>query len=52
MTPLSFYEVLEEDGRVNRLEDSVILWKEICSNKLLQDSQIILFFNKVGTSLP
>jgi len=47
LTPLSFYEVLEEDGRVNRLEDSVILWKEICSNKLLQDSQIILFFNKM-----
>lgn len=49
LTPLSFYEVLEEDLRVNRLEDSVVLWKEICGNPLLQNSQIILFFNKVST---
>ncbi|KAJ7078988.1 G-protein alpha subunit [Mycena crocata] len=47
LTPLSFYEVLEEDTRVNRLEDSVILWKEICANPLLQHCQIILFFNKM-----
>ncbi|KAF7358532.1 hypothetical protein MVEN_00904100 [Mycena venus] len=44
---LSFYEVLEEDNRVNRLEDSVVLWKEICANELLQNCQLILFFNKV-----
>ncbi|KAJ7753594.1 G-protein alpha subunit [Mycena maculata] len=47
LTPLSFYEVLEEDTRVNRLEDSVVLWKEICANPLLQNCQIILFFNKM-----
>jgi guanine nucleotide-binding protein subunit alpha len=47
LTPLSFYEVLEEDTRVNRLEDSVVLWKEICANELLQNCQLILFFNKV-----
>ncbi|KAJ7069114.1 G-protein alpha subunit [Mycena amicta] len=47
LTPLSFYEVLEEDLRVNRLEDSVVLWKEICSNKLLENCSIILFFNKM-----
>ncbi|KAJ7690395.1 G-protein alpha subunit [Mycena rosella] len=47
LTPLSFYEVLEEDSRVNRLEDSVVLWKEICANPLLQHCQIILFFNKM-----
>lgn len=47
LTPLSFYEVLDEDTRVNRLEDSVVLWKEICSNTLLENGQIILFFNKV-----
>ncbi|KAF7310301.1 hypothetical protein MIND_00404100 [Mycena indigotica] len=47
LTPLSFYEVLEEDTRVNRLEDSVVLWKEICSNKLLEACSIILFFNKM-----
>ncbi|KAJ7330353.1 G-protein alpha subunit [Mycena albidolilacea] len=47
LTPLSFYEVLEEDTRVNRLEDSVVLWKEICANELLQNCQLILFFNKM-----
>ncbi|KAJ7457468.1 G-protein alpha subunit [Mycena latifolia] len=47
LTPLSFYEVLEEDTRVNRLEDSVVLWKEICANPLLQYCQLILFFNKM-----
>ncbi|KAJ7758013.1 G-protein alpha subunit [Mycena metata] len=47
LTPLSFYEVLEEDNRVNRLEDSVVLWKEICANVLLENCQIILFFNKM-----
>ncbi|KAJ7040578.1 G-protein alpha subunit [Mycena alexandri] len=47
LTPLSFYEVLEEDNRVNRLEDSVVLWKEICANALLENCQIILFFNKM-----
>ncbi|KAJ7127886.1 guanine nucleotide binding protein, alpha subunit [Mycena epipterygia] len=47
LTPLSFYEVLEEDTRVNRLEDSVVLWKEICANVLLQYCQLILFFNKM-----
>ncbi|KAK7002474.1 guanine nucleotide binding protein, alpha subunit [Favolaschia claudopus] len=47
LTPLSFYEVLEEDTRVNRLEDSVILWKDICANTLLQNCQLILFFNKM-----
>ncbi|KAJ7101459.1 guanine nucleotide binding protein, alpha subunit [Mycena belliarum] len=47
LTPLSFYEVLEEDTRVNRLEDSVVLWKEVCANALLAHVQIILFFNKM-----
>jgi len=32
---------------VNRLEDSVVLWKEICANQLLQNCQLILFFNKM-----
>ncbi|KAJ7279402.1 G-protein alpha subunit [Mycena rebaudengoi] len=47
LTPLSFYEVLDEDTKVNRLEDSVVLWKDICSNALLKSCQIILFFNKM-----
>jgi guanine nucleotide-binding protein alpha-1 subunit len=41
-----FDQRLEEDPRVNRLEDSIILWKSICSAKLLAKTQLILFLNK------
>ncbi|KAA1472962.1 P-loop containing nucleoside triphosphate hydrolase protein [Dentipellis sp. KUC8613] len=47
MAPISvFDEQLEEDHRVNRLEDSYILWKAVCSSKLLSKVQLILFLNK------
>ncbi|KAH8829160.1 heterotrimeric G protein alpha subunit [Flagelloscypha sp. PMI_526] len=47
LCPVSvFDERLEEDHRVNRLEDSIILWKSICSSKLLAKSQLVLFLNK------
>jgi guanine nucleotide-binding protein subunit alpha len=47
LAPLSaFNQRLEEDPTVNRLEDSIILWKSICSAKLLAKSQLILFLNK------
>ena len=47
LAPIScFDEKLEEDRRVNRLEDSYSLWKMICSSKLLANAQIILFLNK------
>ncbi|TFY58737.1 hypothetical protein EVG20_g8040 [Dentipellis fragilis] len=47
MAPISvFDEQLEEDYRVNRLEDSYILWKAVCSSKLLSKLQLILFLNK------
>jgi guanine nucleotide-binding protein alpha-1 subunit len=47
LAPIScFDEKLAEDRRVNRLEDSYQLWKMICSNKMLQKAQIILFLNK------
>ncbi|KAF8641736.1 hypothetical protein AX16_009813 [Volvariella volvacea WC 439] len=46
LAPLAFNETLEEDPRVNRLEDSLFLWREICANKLLANSHIILFLNK------
>jgi len=42
-----FDEVLEEDEEVNRLQDSINLWKEISRSKLLQNCQLILFLNKV-----
>lgn len=47
LAPLSFNLTLEEDPSVNRIEDSMIIWKAICSNRLLQHTAIILFLNKV-----
>src|SRR6266446_3789359 len=50
MSPVSpvsvFDQRLEEDSSVNRLQDSLILWKSICSSKLLAKTQLILFLNK------
>lgn len=42
----SFDQVLAEDRSVNRLEDSVLLWKAVCSNKLLANVDLVLFLNK------
>ncbi|RDB19716.1 Guanine nucleotide-binding protein alpha-1 subunit [Hypsizygus marmoreus] len=47
LSPVSVFDQrLEEDPRVNRLEDSIILWTSICSSKLLAKTQLILFLNK------
>ncbi|KAI0915678.1 hypothetical protein AcW1_003785 [Taiwanofungus camphoratus] len=47
LAPIScFDERLAEDRRVNRLQDSLLLWKAVCSAKLLQNVQMILFLNK------
>ncbi|KAG7098346.1 hypothetical protein E1B28_000305 [Marasmius oreades] len=47
LCPISaFDEVLEEDHAVNRLEDSILLWRAICSNNLVSAGQFILFLNK------
>ncbi|KAJ7018677.1 guanine nucleotide-binding protein alpha-4 subunit [Mycena alexandri] len=47
LAPLScFDQVLAEDDRVNRLEDSMLLWKIIVSSPLLKNSNLILFLNK------
>ncbi|KAI6001591.1 G-alpha-domain-containing protein [Pisolithus orientalis] len=47
LAPISaFDQVLTEDRTVNRLEDSVLLWKAICSNKLLANVDLVLFLNK------
>ncbi|TDL19263.1 G-alpha-domain-containing protein [Rickenella mellea] len=47
LAPIScFDEKLAEDRRVNRLEDSFLLWKAVCGNKLLAKTQLILFLNK------
>ncbi|EIW87241.1 G-alpha-domain-containing protein [Coniophora puteana RWD-64-598 SS2] len=47
LAPISaFDQVLAEDPKVNRLQDSLLLWKEVVSNKLLANVNIILFLNK------
>ncbi|KAG9313912.1 guanine nucleotide binding protein, alpha subunit [Chiua virens] len=47
LAPISaFDQVLVEDPKVNRLEDSFLLWRTLVSNKLLKDVSIILFLNK------
>ncbi|KAJ7480838.1 guanine nucleotide binding protein, alpha subunit [Mycena latifolia] len=47
LAPLScFDQVLAEDEKMNRLEDSLLLWKIIVSSPLLKDTNLILFLNK------
>jgi len=47
LAPISaFDQVLTEDPRVNRLEDSLLLWRAVVSNKLLGKVPIVLFLNK------
>ncbi|KAG8954616.1 hypothetical protein FRC04_011049 [Tulasnella sp. 424] len=48
LAPISAYDqVLTEDKRVNRLEDSINLWIELCGNKILAKVPLILFLNKI-----
>ena len=48
LAPIScFDERLAEDKRVNRLEDTYMLWRTLCKLKLPAKTQIILFLNKV-----
>jgi guanine nucleotide-binding protein subunit alpha len=48
LAPISaFDQALAEDSRVNRLEDSLLLFKSICKSELLKNVNIILFLNKV-----
>lgn len=48
LAPISaFDQSLVEDRRVNRLEDSLLLFKAICKSVLLKDVNIVLFLNKV-----
>lgn len=39
---------LEEDPRTNRIEDSLQLFTDICSSKLLRNASLILLLNKVN----
>jgi hypothetical protein len=48
LAPISaFDQRLEEDPNVSRIEDSMLLWREICRNRLLMNVDLILFLNKV-----
>ncbi|KAJ7292708.1 guanine nucleotide binding protein, alpha subunit [Mycena rebaudengoi] len=48
LAPISaFDQVLAEEPTVNRLADSYQIWTSIVSNKLLQNTNMILFLNKV-----
>ncbi|KZT40134.1 G-alpha-domain-containing protein [Sistotremastrum suecicum HHB10207 ss-3] len=48
MAPLSgFDQYLNEDMTVNRVQDSYELFTKICRNRLLQKTEIVLFFNKM-----
>lgn len=47
LAPLTFNLTLEEDPTVNRIEDSIMIWKAICSNRLLERTAIIIFLNKM-----
>ncbi|PVG02469.1 G-alpha-domain-containing protein, partial [Serendipita vermifera] len=48
LAPLSaFNQKLEENPRVNRLEDSLLMWRDISSSPLLSRAHLILFLNKI-----
>ncbi|KAI0956111.1 hypothetical protein AcV7_006604 [Taiwanofungus camphoratus] len=47
MAPVSaFDQYLAEDPRTNRVDDSLQLFKSICSNPLLKNTHLVLFLNK------
>ncbi|KAF7333270.1 hypothetical protein MSAN_02421500 [Mycena sanguinolenta] len=48
LAPISaFDQQLEEEPEISRLADSVALWTSIIKNKVLQDTNLILFLNKI-----
>ncbi|KAH8827966.1 guanine nucleotide-binding protein alpha-4 subunit [Flagelloscypha sp. PMI_526] len=48
LAPIScFDQVLAEDSAVNRLEDSILLWKSVVGHPLLKNTSIVLFLNKI-----
>jgi guanine nucleotide-binding protein subunit alpha len=47
VAPVSaFDQYLEEDPRVNRIDDSLQLFTQVCSNALLKSVHLVLFLNK------
>ncbi|KIY45110.1 G-alpha-domain-containing protein [Fistulina hepatica ATCC 64428] len=48
LAPISaFNQYLAEEPTVNRLSDTLNLWKTLCSNRLLSRVEFILFLNKL-----
>lgn len=47
LAPLAFNLNLEEDPKINRLADSISIWKFICGSPLLANASLILFLNKM-----
>jgi guanine nucleotide-binding protein alpha-1 subunit len=43
---LIYEQYLEEDPQVNRIEDSVQLFNQICSNRLLVKVHLVLFLSE------
>ncbi|KAJ7598716.1 guanine nucleotide binding protein, alpha subunit [Mycena floridula] len=43
----AFDQNLAEDSSVNRMADTISLWRSVCANKLLQSVDLILFLNKM-----
>ncbi|KAJ1309615.1 hypothetical protein OPQ81_006386 [Rhizoctonia solani] len=47
LAPISaFDQFLAEDPSVNRLEDSLAMWRDLCKNKILAGASIVLFLDK------
>ncbi|KAJ7195254.1 G-protein alpha subunit-domain-containing protein [Mycena pura] len=46
LAPLIFWQYLDEDPRVNRVQESLDLWREIVGNPLLAKTALIVLFNK------
>lgn len=47
LAPISVFDQrLAEDQSVNRLQDSFLLWKEICQTRTLAKADFLLFLNK------
>jgi len=47
LAPISaFDQYLDEDARINRIDDSLQLFTTICSNPLLKKVHLVLFLNK------
>lgn len=48
LAPIScFDQTLAEAPKINRLADSVTIWSEVSAHKLLENTNLILFLNKV-----